>query len=329
MGAQGVAQEQVPKLSCTSSVMVGLRLPLTCLVFLLCSLAPIPGLPVQKVYDPEEARMFASLSSVTYCDEVKKVLDWTCTACADSKTALVPGQIKIVDGGTRNATRIIIGKLRDQAGCLMAFRGSDNLENWMRDLQAWQIGPTAFEHCEGCEVHRGFYDIWKNVEPLVLSALEDVGCAAVSLTENVLYVTGHSLGAALTHLSMFTLQEHGFDVKKTYSFEAPRIGNKAFSDTFTKRFTRAFPVFRITHYKDPVVHLPPEALGYTHVQTEVYYNKTGGYKICATVEDKQCADQFWDVPGMVAFHSGDHCSSPLVPNGDICNPGCADLVTIV
>jgi len=281
-------------------------------------------------YDPEEARMFASLASVTYCVDLQKVLDWTCTSCADSKTALVPGQIKIIEGGTKNATRILVGKLRDQAGCLVAFRGSDNVENWVRDLEIWKVFPSTFEECAGCKVHSGFYDIWRNVRGLVMSALKDVGCAPASLTDNVLYVTGHSLGAALTHLAMFSLDDAGYRIAKTYSFEAPRTGNRVFSDSFTQRFTRRFPVFRVTHHMDPVPHLPLEAMGYTHVQTEVYYNKTGGYKLCPQLEDKSCADQFRDIVGLVIFHSGDHCGSPLVPNGDICNPiGCGKDDSII
>merc|ERR1712125_106750 len=109
---------------------------------------------------------------------------------------------------------------------------------------------------------------------------------------------------------MFTLHKAGYNVAKTYSFEAPRVGNKAFSDAFTLEFTRKFPVFRVTHSKDPVVHLPPEAMGYVHVQTEVYYSSAGSYKVCDSVEDTTCADQYWNVPDMALFHPGAHCASP-------------------
>jgi len=273
-------------------------------------------------YDEEESRRFASLASVTYCDDLTHVFDWTCVACKDSKTRLTPGQIRIVDAGDHNATRILVGKLTDQPGCLVSFRGSDNVFNCVRDFQTWEVVPKAFEGCSGCKVHAGFYDIWNNVRDDVLKALTDVGCDKDG--KDMLYVTGHSLGAALTHIAMFTLENHGWHVTKTYSFEAPRIGNKVFTDVFADRFARRFPVFRITHSQDPVPHLPPEFFGYTHVQTEVYYNKTGGYRVCPNQEDTACADQYWDVPDMVAFHSGDHCHSPLVPTGDICNPvGCA------
>lgn len=82
---------------------------------------------------------------------------------------------------------------------------------------------------------------------------------------------------------------------------------------------------------DPVVHVPCEFLGYEHVQTEVHYHKNGSYKTCPQVEDTSCADQYSDVPELFLAHVGDHCASPLVPNGDICNPNCNkanDLVIV-
>jgi len=297
--------------------MLGRRLILPCLACLVTS--------SQGAYDEEEARNFASLASVTYCEDTKTVMDWTCTACKDSKNPLVPGKIRIVDGGNFNATRILIGKLANQNGCVMAFRGSDNVYNWVRDFQTWDITPTDYGNCAGCKVHSGFYDIWNKVHDSAMKALREVGCSpSANNVDNVLYVTGHSLGAGLTHLAMFSLQDFGFKIGKSYSFEAPRVGNKAFSETFSDRFSRNFPVFRITHSEDPVVHLPPEALGFQHVQEEVWYDSKGKFKVCPNVEDSACADQYGDIPWMVARHSGDHCASPLVPNGDICSPvGCA------
>lgn len=161
----------------------------------------------------------------------------------------------------------------------------------------------------------------------MLDAVTAVGCGrySPSAPDNLLYITGHSLGAALTHMAMFTLSNAGWNISKTYSFEAPRIGNRVFSETFGSRFSRKIPVFRMTHHRDPVPHLPPMNFGYRHVQTEeVYYGQDGhDYTVCDVPEDKRCADQYWDIPAMVALHSGDHCASPLVSNGDICSPvGC-------
>lgn len=287
-----------------------------------CVAVCLIGLAASHGYDNEEARKFASLASVSYCEVLDSVLSWTCAACIESDTRLVPGRIKIVDGGKNNATRIMIGKLADQDGCLMSFRGSDNLENWIRDLQFNDIRPEDFDDCDGCRVHGGFHSIWEAVRPLALDALREVGCALQG-KDNLLYITGHSLGAALTHLAMFTLHSAGYHIAKTYSFEAPRVGNKAFSAAFSSRFSRKFPVFRITHSMDPVPHLPPRTLGYEHVPTEVWYDAAGNYTVCDGAEDTACADRYGHVANLILFHSRDHCGSSLLRNGSICNPaGC-------
>lgn len=170
-------------------------------------------------------------------------MDWSCGTCQDAETALVPGKIRVIDDGTGNATRILVGKLKDQPGCLMAFRGSSNVLNWVRDFQSWKTHPADFTDCKGCKVHSGFLKIWNNVKANVMRSIIEVGCGQYSIgdVDNLLYITGHSLGAALTHLAMFTLHDHGWNIAKTYSFEAPRIGNKKFSEAFASRFTAKFP----------------------------------------------------------------------------------------
>lgn len=271
-------------------------------------------------YDPTISRNFASLASMTYCGNMDKVLNWTCDACKESDTRLVPGKIRVVDHGGHNATRVVIGKLRDQNGCLMAFRGSDDPMNWVRNFEFVKTHPTAFPHCDGCRVHSGFLTIWRHIQDSCTQALNEVGCSIHAGEDNLLYITGHSLGAALTHLAIFDLHELGWTIAKTYSYESPRVGNRKFSDAFSTTFTTKFPVYRVSHHKDPVVHLPPENLGYHHIPNEVYYDKDGKYVLCPDSENNTCADQFWDIPSMVLLNSGDHCSSSLVPNLDICSP---------
>lgn len=279
---------------------------------------------LSESFDKEEAQKFASLSSVAYCENMEPVYNWTCASCQDSKTPLVPGKIRVVDGGLEKSARALIGKLQDQDGCVVSFRGSDNIPNWLRNLEFWSTVPTTFEDCDGCYVHSGFYEVWKALKKEVIKALGEVGCGTTAGKDNDLYITGHSMGAAVTHLAMFQLANAGWNVAKTYSFESPRVGNKAFSDAFTERFTRKIPVFRITHSQDPVVHLPANAWGFTHVQTEVYFDASGAYKVCTEVEDPSCSDQYGNVPDMLLYHASDHCGSPLLPNKDFCNPvGCA------
>lgn len=276
-------------------------------------------------YEEHKARAYAALSAVGYCNDVASVENWSCKPCADGPVKLVPGKVQVVDSGKLNATRIVVGKLRDEKGCIMSFRGSKNTMNWLRNIEYWKVDPSKFvcnstldgDCCKGCRVHDGFYQIWKAVRAATVQSLREVGCEPNG-ENNLLYITGHSMGGALTHLAMFDFEDLGYDIQNSYTFEAPRIGNAQFSEAFSSRFSRKFPVFRITHHMDPVVHLPPEMLGFQNVETEVHYNETGGYKVCNGAEDKTCADQYSDLLDMIANHAGDHCSSSLVPNGNIC-----------
>jgi len=71
---------------------------------------------------------------MSYCENTQQVEDWTCQPCKDSNTSMVPGQVKVLDVGIRNKTRIVVGKLQDQDGCILAFRGSSNARNWISDF---------------------------------------------------------------------------------------------------------------------------------------------------------------------------------------------------
>lgn len=206
--------------------------------------------------------------------------------------------------------------------------------NWMRNLEYWEVIPQTFPDCHGlknhstervtCRVHGGFYKIWQNVKDDILKALSDLKCK----DEGQLYITGHSLGAALSHLAMFSLQAAGYNIAKSYTFEAPRVGNTAFAQEFYHSFTRKFPVYRITHWKDPVVHVPPQMLGFQHVDREVWYDKEGKYTVCEKcTEDRcpdACANQFYNIPDMFLNDRHEHCyNDALLPGHGFCNPpGC-------
>jgi len=74
--------------------------------------------------------------------------------------------------------------------------------------------------------------------------------------------------------------------------DTPRSGNTA----FVKALDHATPqndVWRVTHWRDPVPHLPPVAFGYDHAVTEYFYNydNTQG-KVCKGGDDTTCCQQF-------------------------------------
>jgi len=124
---------------------------------------------------------------------------------------------------------------------------------WIDDLDFFK---TPYPPCasSGCEVHRGFYhsylDIANATRKAVHQLLDDHKGAE-------LYVTGHSLGAAEAELCALDMAEQVEVPHATYTFGCPRVGD---SDHWYKYFAKMIPDnhYRVTHYADPVPHLPPE-----------------------------------------------------------------------
>ena len=169
--------------------------------------------------------------------------------------------------------------------CEVAFRGSSNLDNWIADLSFKQV--SAYPKCNGCEVHGGFYDDWVALMPGIVNETLRLHNEQPNAQ---LFVTGHSLGAALAVLSASELHyTQGLTITAVYTYGEPRVGNKAFKDFYNQGTHLSW---RVTHNKDPVPKLPPTAFGFTHIQREVFYNEdSSSYKVCdGSGEDKTCSD---------------------------------------
>mmetsp|Transcript_40415 Transcript_40415/g.116810 ORF Transcript_40415/g.116810 Transcript_40415/m.116810 type:complete len:340 (+) Transcript_40415:93-1112(+) len=297
--------------------------------------APVASAPFVE----HEARVFASLAQAAYCgknDEFAAALSrWDCGPCVDSGVGVVPGSVRVIETEDRhkdNATVTYVARLSADGpfgdACLLSVRGTTNVANWVRNFQFWKE-DIAVPNCNGCRVEFGFATIWEEVRPVVLDALREVGCLPngevsgdnAKATTSAVYVTGHSMGAAVSTMAMMTLHTLGYTVLPTYLFESPRVGNQAFVDAFMGIFNQSRPVWRVTFAKDPVPSLPPRALGYRHVPYEVHYDTDGSYRPCEFPLDPMCSEHLVDD----LHHIQDHCTSPLTPPGNICgcylNPG--------
>ena len=106
---------------------------------------------------------------------------------------------------------------------------------------------VALEGTPGAKIHRGFLrEIDKLWEPLILKDLGQIAGIPV-------WVTGHSLGAAMATLAAM---RHPFEGVVT--FGSPRVGrglDGAFQASGHRRFVNG---------SDPVPRLPPKLFGYRH-----------------------------------------------------------------
>lgn len=101
-------------------------------------------------------------------------------------------------------------------------------------------------------VHNGFLKELRAIQEKVIAELEKNGGK-----DRPLYITGHSQGGAEAALATSAFLKGGFDVKATYTFAAPRSGNKAVADAIS-----GIPIYRIEFGNDIVPHVPTTYLSH-------------------------------------------------------------------
>lgn len=156
---------------------------------------------------------------------------------------------------------------------VVVYRGTieRNLRDWIDDLWAWRA-TTHFEGCVGCLVHSGFMSTYQASRVAMLAALDSLQQSHPGAR---LFVTGHSLGAALASLAAADLRTLNHRVDAVYTMGEPRVGNVAYAKWYGRTFRGR--AFRVVHAADVVPHLPPQLYGvFRHAPTEVWYPPTGG-----------------------------------------------------
>lgn len=104
-------------------------------------------------------------------------------------------------------------------------------------------------------VHNGFKSALDAVWPQISSKLGPPGDQRKDI-----WLTGHSLGAALAQLAALRLTKSGYRVHRVYTFGMPRIGDKEFVADYDRQLgAQSFPH---VNAQDVVTRVPPSALGF-------------------------------------------------------------------
>jgi len=143
--------------------------------------------------------------------------------------------------------------------CLVvAFRGTDDLVDWNNNIKSMQ---TSFNECG--LVHEGFNIAYESIKEELFFYLEDLTLP--------LFVTGHSLGAALaTLLTAEIMNRPNFD--SCYTFGSPRVGDPAFANALNTK-----PIYRIINNCDIITTVPISIpnINYQHCGTTQLLNSMG------------------------------------------------------
>lgn len=138
---------------------------------------------------------------------------------------------------------------------ILAFRGTEVTKRVDIATDAKAIKVSVIEG----RVHGGFLSAYNSIREEILEALKKVW-------KLPLYITGHSLGAALATVATNYLENEVIDgaplrdrIAACYTFGSPRVGN----DQYDKDFKS--PIYRIVNTTDIVTVVPLLVMGYLHI----------------------------------------------------------------
>lgn len=247
--------------------------------------ATTPGLlrgTSSESYSEATAKDLAVRAGIGYCD-LTEVGPWTCDPCTSHPVAAPVFTFSSDSEHTQGyATRLPDGSP------FVAFRGpvGDDIIDWLESEGNFTF-VAPYQDCVECKAHKGFYDAYMSIQEEMYLALAELG---VAKNEKIV-VAGHSLGGAIATLAMKNLYDEGYALGTSYTFGQPRPVNQGFVD-FWRENLGTDALYRVVHYRDIIVQIPFEFMGYRNFPKEVYYNEDmTSYRLCnGSGEDKDCSD---------------------------------------
>jgi triacylglycerol lipase len=147
---------------------------------------------------------------------------------------------------------------------IAVFAGTNEWADWASNLSFFPLmGPIG-------SVHRGFVLALDQVWSEMYEAIYDCKKKSISdrLPPQTLWITGHSLGAALATLATAKLRmEEDLPVHGLYNFGSPRVGDRIFARNFNLDFQHAY---RFVNNTDIVTRVPARLMLYSHVGNFLY-----------------------------------------------------------
>lgn len=145
---------------------------------------------------------------------------------------------------------------------VLAFRGTEisKRQDLRIDAQAMKVSVL-----DG-RIHAGFRIAYESVA-------KEIEKSILKLKDIPLYITGHSLGAALATVATQRLEHHlriREIIAACYTFGSPRVGNSHYDIEFKS------PIYRVVNTTDVVTVIPLLAMGYVHIGDIRYLGRMDG-----------------------------------------------------
>jgi len=145
---------------------------------------------------------------------------------------------------------------------VLAFRGTEitKRHDLLIDAKAMKVSVL-----EG-RIHSGFRIAYDSVA-------KEIEASVLKLKDIPLYITGHSLGAALATVATQQLEHHlriREMIAACYTFGSPRVGDHHYDMEFKS------PIYRVVNTTDIVTIIPLLAMGYIHIGDIRYLGRLDG-----------------------------------------------------
>jgi hypothetical protein len=143
---------------------------------------------------------------------------------------------------------------------LVLFRGTERagVRKFYRDLATnFRVTmPRVTLNKTRMRIHRGFWKSYRSVRTRLLQlAKKQRGTRKV-------WISGHSLGGALSHIAALDFVGNGIPVQQVVTFGSPRIGNVQFQQAYKKVLLKQ--TVRINNEDDFIAFIPGRTLRYRH-----------------------------------------------------------------
>ena len=192
------------------------------------------------------------------------------------------GGLRIADGGVISGPsqggRCFV--LESDGAIIVAFRGTQTVKEeqlanieairkqWakvMRDVTTdAKVVMVPWSGRAGGNVHKGFADSLGEMLAAIRAVIASLRRPGI---EHKLWITGHSLGAALATLAADVLEGvHGI-----HTFGSPQVGDEEFANNV------ALKGWRIRNHADGITWAPSRLLGYRHVRPGFYFDRKGEF----------------------------------------------------
>lgn len=193
------------------------------------------NLPIPNVYDPENAARLCAASAQAYSGRN-----------AQERTAAVI---------ENRATDTLVLLLDEGTELIVAFRGTQDLRNWLSDADCALV-PSVYGRA-----HAGFTAALNSIYAELAETIFDANAAGKRV-----WLTGHSLGGALAMLCARLLIK---PLAGCYTFGQPRVGDAEFCNAYDALLKDR--THRVVHDADIVPRVPWLLGTYRHAGHEIFY----------------------------------------------------------